>query len=250
VSIATACASSASAIVQAAELLRAGLCDVVLAGGADLASPLVLQGFGSLEALSDAISNPFSKNRKGINMGEAAAFFLVSREALDDTHIRLLGWGESADAYQQTAPAPDGGGAALAMRRALASAGLEPGAIVYVNLHGTGTGLNDSMEAKAMQQVYGTCIPPCSSTKPIHGHTLGAAGALEAAICWEMLYTCSTKGAIQIPPQRWDGEADPDFPQLPLVKQNAILSQPGACMSNSFAFGGCNASLILGVEND
>jgi 3-oxoacyl-[acyl-carrier-protein] synthase-1 len=136
------------------------------------------------------------------------------------------------------------------MRRALACAGLESGAIAYVNLHGTGTGLNDSMEAKAMQQVYGTCIPPCSSTKPVHGHTLGAAGVLEAAICWEIVYTCIITGRAVLPPQCWDGQADPDFPPLPLVKQNAIIEKLGACMSNSFAFGGCNASLILGVEND
>ena len=234
--VATACASGASAIVRGAELIRAGLCDAVIAGGADVVSETVFMGFHALEALSDSPSIPFSKNRKGINLGEGAAFFLL--DCNENGGVELLGAGESGDAYHMTAPGTDGTGPAKAMKAALLDAGMEPSQIGYVNLHGTGTELNDRAEAFAMQAVFGERQPPASSTKPIMGHTLGAAGALEAAVCWMAL--TEKKG---LPLHCWDGEGDEKLPFLPVVRGGG---QPSNCMSNNFAFGGCNVSLIMG----
>jgi 3-oxoacyl-[acyl-carrier-protein] synthase-1 len=235
--IATACASGASAVIRGAELIRAGLCEAVIAGGADIVSPTVLAGFHALEAVSDSLTNPFSKNRKGINLGEGAAFFIL--DSAENSAVELLGAGESADACHMTAPDTDGTGAAKAMKTALADAGLEPGDIGYINLHGTGTELNDRAEALAMKAVFGEA-PPISSTKPITGHTLGAAGALEAAICWMVL--AERRG---LPVHCWDGVRDEEIPVFP---GGAGQKTPGKCMSNSFAFGGCNVSLILGKK--
>jgi 3-oxoacyl-[acyl-carrier-protein] synthase-1 len=240
--IATACASGASAIIRGAELIRAGVCGAVIAGGADIVSPTVFAGFHALEAISDSLTNPFSKNRKGINLGEGAAFFLLDSEK--NSAVELLGEGESADANHMTAPGADGAGPAKAMRAALADAGLTPEQIGYINLHGTGTELNDKAEALAMKTVFDE-MPPISSTKPITGHTLGAAGALEAAICWMTL--TEKKG---LPLHCWDGVRDEEIPVFPGgdVPTSGGVSQkaPAICMSNSFAFGGCNVSLILG----
>jgi 3-oxoacyl-[acyl-carrier-protein] synthase-1 len=239
--IATACASSATAIVRGAELMRAGLCSAVIAGGADIVSDTALTGFSSLEAVSDSLCNPFSKNRKGINLGEGAAFFLLDFAKTVDG-IELLGTGESADAYHMTAPGEDGAGPARAMKAAILDAGIRPEDIGYVNLHGTGTLHNDKPEALAMTAVFdppsATGCPPSSSTKPITGHTLGAAGAIEAAICRMIL--SERKG---LPVHCWDGARDEEFPALPLDIRDGT---PSICMSNSFAFGGCNVSLIIG----
>ncbi|GHV74030.1 beta-ketoacyl-[acyl-carrier-protein] synthase II [Spirochaetia bacterium] len=251
--LATACASSAGAIIHAAQLIRAGLCDAVIAGGADIASETALLGFASLEAVSDSVSNPFSKNRRGITLGEGAAFFVLSKEPLggaDGSGIELLGYGESADAFHMTAPRADGSGAIRAMREALSKAGKKPNDVDYVNLHGTGTVLNDGMEAAAMAAVFSECAPLVSSTKPITGHTLGAAGALELALCWMAL----AEGKGRAPLHCWDGVPDGELPPLHFVrKENGAFKENGAqklriCMSNSFAFGGCNTSLIVGRE--
>ncbi|MDR0502306.1 MAG: 3-oxoacyl-ACP synthase [Treponema sp.] len=238
--IATACASGASAIMRGAELIKSGYCDAVIAGGADIVSQTVFTGFHALEAVSNSLTNPFSKNRKGINLGEGAAFFLLSSEKISD--VELLGAGESCDAYHMTAPGIDGQGPANAMKAALLDAALDSEKIEYINLHGTGTDLNDKAESLAMKSVFKTDAPS-SSTKPITGHTLGAAGALEAAICWMTL--TEKKG---LPAHCWDGVKDEQAPFLPAVKGNA--NKPSVCMSNSFAFGGCNVSLILGNNND
>ena len=239
--IATACASGASAIVRGAELIRAGLCDAVIAGGADIVSDTVFLGFHALEALSDSFTNPFSKNRKGINLGEGAAFFLLGSSG----PVALLGAGESSDAFHITAPGPDGAGPVKAMKAALVDAGISPAQISYVNLHGTGTELNDKAEALAMREVFGEAPPAAGSTKPVTGHTLGAAGALEAAICWMAL--TAKKG---LPPHCWDGQGDEQLPFLPAVPDSGAPSIPSICMSNNFAFGGCNVSLVLGKRND
>jgi 3-oxoacyl-[acyl-carrier-protein] synthase-1 len=243
--IATACASSAGAIVKGAQLIESGLVDAVIAGGADLASETVLMGFAALEAVSDTICNPFSRNRKGITLGEGAAFFVLQKDELRQTQtgvpadIELLGWGESADAHHMTAPRPDGRGAKAAMLEALNMAKISPGDVGYINLHGTGTLLNDSMEALAIQAVFADTAPPVSSTKPVTGHTLGAAGALELALCRMAL----TEGGL--PTHCWDGELDEEIPRLNFVAPNTNV-KPKICMSNSFAFGGCNTSLIIG----
>lgn len=237
----TACSSSAVAIIKAAQLIKAGICDAVIAGGLDIASDTALMGFGSLEAISPEPTNPFSKNRKGITLGEAAAFFLLCREDLDNTGIILAGYGESADAYHMTSPDPEGKGAAAAMEGALKSAGLTASEIGYLNLHGTGTKFNDSMEAKAVDKIFGDYKVPCSSTKGSTGHTLGAAAALELAICFESL------NSSLLPAQNWDGIRDEEMPALNFVSGPEKL-QHSVCMSNSFAFGGANASLIIKKE--
>jgi 3-oxoacyl-[acyl-carrier-protein] synthase-1 len=234
--VATACASSAGAIVKGAQLIESGLVDAVISGGADLASETVLLGFAALEAVSDQICNPFSKNRKGITLGEGAAFFVLQNGSAD---IELLGWGESADAHHMTAPRPDGSGARAAMEEALTMAQISPDDVDYINLHGTGTPLNDIMEARAVYAVFADEAPPLSSTKPITGHTLGAAGALELALCRMAL----TEGAL--PAHCWDGQLDEEIPRFNFVAPN-ISAKPKICMSNSFAFGGCNTSLIIG----
>jgi 3-oxoacyl-[acyl-carrier-protein] synthase-1 len=243
--VATACASGAGAIIKGAELIRSGLCDAVLAGGVDLASETVLRGFHSLEAVSENLSNPFSKNRRGINPGEGAAFFVLSREPLrqEGKHVFLQGVGESADAYHITSPRPDGTGAIQAMEAALSNAGLEAADIGYLNLHGTGTIQNDAMEALAVAAVFGGAIPPLSSTKPVIGHTFGAAGALELALCWLVLQ----KGGEALPIHCWDGVQDENLPVLNFVAPGSAAPGIRFCMSNSFAFGGCNNSLIIGA---
>ena len=236
----TACSSSASALVKARELILAGVCDAVVAGGVDVASDTVLLGFDSLEAVSHEKTNPFSKNRNGINLGEGASVFVLSRDDIDGTGIVLAGAGESSDASHMTAPLADGTGAAQAMKVALESAGISAADVDYVNLHGTGTKLNDSMEAAGVRLVFGDYCVPASSTKPMTGHTLGAAGSLELAVCF-----CAIKHQI-LPLHVWDGVFDEKIPPLNLVSSSQAHSRDiQCCMSNSFAFGGCNVSLIV-----
>lgn len=239
----TACSSSAGAIIKAAELIKSGLCDAAVAGGIDIASDTTLDGFASLEAISEKITNPFSKNRSGITLGDGAAFFVLSKEPLDESvpEICLLGYGESCDAHHMTSPDPSGIGAKKAMEKALSSANIKPEEVDYVNLHGTGTKFNDSMEAKAVDAVFGAYKVPCSTTKPITGHTLGAAGALELAVCFAAL----TNNVL--PPQIWDGVFDEEMPKLNFVNKNNNLNQGKVkiCISNSFAFGGANACLVI-----
>lgn len=237
----TACSSSASAIIKAKELIRAGVCDAVIAGGVDVASDTVLLGFDSLEAVSHGLTNPFSKNRDGINLGEGACVFVLSRDDLDETGIILAGAGESSDASHMTAPLADGTGAAQAMEAAMQEARLTADKIDYVNLHGTGTHLNDSMEGKGIDLVFGDYKVPASSTKTMTGHTLGAAGSLELAACF---YAIKSQ---KLPVHIWDGEQDDEIPQLNLVTADNVSrgQKISCCMSNSFAFGGCNVSLIV-----
>lgn len=252
----TACSSSTGAIVKAAELLCAGACDAVVAGGVDIASDTVLMGFDALEAVSAEITNPFSKNRHGITLGEGAAFFVMTREPLEKTEnvppVQLLGYGESADAYHMTSPEPSGDGAARAMKKSLESAGIKAAAVDYINLHGTGTKFNDSMEAKAVNTVFGKNAADvlCSTTKPLTGHTLGAAGAIEAAICFLTLVNNAgkTAGYIRLPVQVWDGVQDEELPPLNFVNSaECTAGKVRVCMTNSFAFGGANTSLIFGL---
>ncbi|WP_010322053.1 beta-ketoacyl-[acyl-carrier-protein] synthase family protein [Marinobacterium stanieri] len=234
--ISTACSSGAKALASARRLLRAGLCDAVIAGGVDTLCHLTVQGFSALEAVSDSPCVPFSCNRKGINIGEGAGLFLVSREPGE---VELAGVGESSDAHHISAPDPSGAGAVRCMQAALRDAGITPGVVDYVNLHGTATALNDQMEARALAQVFGEAGVPCSSTKPFTGHTLGAAGAVEAAICWLALQ----QGGV--PLHVWDGQADPDLPALDLITASQPNTELACALSNSFAFGGNNISLIL-----
>ncbi|QNH06168.1 beta-ketoacyl-[acyl-carrier-protein] synthase family protein [Pseudomonas sp. B11D7D] len=238
----TACTSSARALLSAQRLLRMGLCDAVICGGVDSLCRLTLNGFSSLEAVSAEPCNPCSVNRNGINIGEAAALFLMTREPAP---ILFCGGGATSDAHHISAPHPEGLGARRAMEKALASAGLTPDRIDYLNLHGTATRHNDAMESKAVHALFPDGLP-CSSSKPMTGHTLGAAGALEAAFCWLTLSEHNRDGLL--PPHLWDGQRDPELAPLELVQSGARLlrTQGRHLMSNSFAFGGNNVALILG----
>ncbi|MEX3775122.1 beta-ketoacyl-[acyl-carrier-protein] synthase family protein [Pseudomonas sp. MYb118] len=243
--ISTACTSSARALMSAQRLLDLGVCDAVLCGGVDTLCKLTLNGFSALEAVSAQRCNPFSVNRNGINIGEAAALFLMTRQANDTPSIALLGSGASSDAHHISAPEPTGRGALQAMRKALARAHLQPEQISYLNLHGTATPHNDAMESQAVTTLFTQGVP-CSSTKPMTGHTLGAAGALEAAFCW--LSLCADNHRQALPPHVWDGQQDPELPALKWVTPTDQLTSiaPRYLMSNSFAFGGNNVSLIIG----
>lgn len=237
--ISTACTSSANAALSARRMLRSGLCDAVVFGGVDTLCELTLQGFGALEAQSAGFNRPFVAARDGINIGEAAAIFLMSREAVG---VRLAGGAGSSDAYHISAPHPEGEGAWRAMHGALRDAGLRPGEIDYLNLHGTGTPHNDSMESKAVNRLFGRAVP-CSSTKACTGHTLGAAGALELGICWLLL---QMDRGWRLPPDLYRAQRDPELPPIGLAEDLAgAAAPPRYCQSNSFAFGGSNASLIL-----
>jgi len=240
--ISTACTSSARALMSARRLLQLGICDAVLCGGVDTLARLPIHGFHALEAMDDARCEPFSRNRCGINIGEAAALFLMTREA---GPVQLLGSGASADAHHMSSPDPSGLGAQHAMQAALTQAGLDATQIDYLNLHGTATEHNDRMESRAVAGVFPHGVR-CSSTKSLTGHTLAAAGALEAAFCW--LSLTDDRAARRLPPQVWDGAADPELPPLSFtgVGDHLPTAGPRRLMSNSFAFGGNNACLILG----
>lgn len=239
----SACASSAKAMASAARLIRMGVCDAVLTGGVDSLCAFTVAGFTALESVSSARCNPLSINRNGINIGEGAALFLMSREPAT---VSLRGWGESADGYHMSAPDPTGAGARLAMESAMARAGVTPDFIDYVNLHGTATVQNDAMESGVIHALFGDAVA-ISSTKPFTGHTLGAAGAIEAGLCWLAMQDENPSG--KIPPHLWDGEADPALPVLNIANPGTSLGRPLRwCLSNSFAFGGANASLVLARE--
>jgi 3-oxoacyl-[acyl-carrier-protein] synthase I len=242
--IATACASSAKALASGRRLIRAGYADAAIVGGCDTLCRTTVGGFSVLEAMSQGLCNPFSANRDGIVIGEAAAVFLMTREPAE---VLLLGVGESSDAHHVSAPDPEGRGAASAMRMALDDAGLRADRIVYVNLHGTGTLQNDLMEGRVVHALFGRTTA-CSSTKPITGHTLGAAGACEAAFLWLAL-SRTWNSERRLPPHVWDGVADPAIPPLALVQPEerfAGIARGEAMLSNSFAFGGSNVALVLG----
>lgn len=239
--ISTACTSSAKAFVSARRLLQLHLCDAVLVGGVDSLCELTVQGFASLESTSSVRSNPMSRNRNGINVGEGAAVFLMSR---DEGAVVLAGAGESSDAHHISAPDPHGAGGEIALRAALADAGLVPADIGYVNLHATATRKNDDMEAHLMARVFPAGVA-ASGTKPLTGHQLGAAGATELGLAWLTL----AHDDVALPRHLWDGEADPALPPLDLVESERYLPRTAGAqyvMSNSFAFGGSNVSLILG----
>jgi 3-oxoacyl-[acyl-carrier-protein] synthase-1 len=236
--LSSACSSSAKVLASARGLIQTGLCDAVLVGGTDSLCELTLNGFASLEAISDVRTNPFSRFRRGINIGEGSAIFLMSREPVGP---RLSGVGESSDAYHMASPDPSGAGASSAMRAALVDAQLLPGQIQYINLHGTGTTANDLMESRAVYAVFGDEVL-CSSTKPLTGHTLGASGATEAALCW---LTLSGKDRHVVVPHIFDGEPDPGLSAIRLCSSSASPLEIKHILSNSFAFGGNNVSVIL-----
>ncbi len=236
-SLSSACTSGGKALASAARLLSLDVCDAVIAGGVDSLCRMTVAGFSALTVTADGPCNPFSRNRQGINIGEGAAVFLVTRET---GPVQLSAWGETSDAHHISSPDPEGRGAAEAMRQALHAAAMSAADIDYINLHGTGTGQNDLMESLAVNRVFGDDVP-CSSTKPLTGHTLGAAGALEALFCWLALQ----RDDGRLPPHIWDGVTDPELAPLGGLGRLAADGRPRHIMSNSFAFGGNNLALIL-----
>jgi 3-oxoacyl-[acyl-carrier-protein] synthase-1 len=240
--LSTACSSGARALASARSLLAMGVADAVVCGATDTICGLTCNGFSSLGLIGDERTNPCSANRAGITLGEAGAFFLVLRE---EGGVQLTGVGESSEAHHMSAPDPDGSGALAAMRGALDDAGLAPDDIAYLNIHGTGTPANDAMECRAIDQLFGDRVP-ASSTKPLTGHTLGAAGATEAAFCWQILENAQA-GELVLPPHRWDGIADPALPRLDFIAEGRRVAAREVLhvMSNSFGFGGNNCTLVL-----
>jgi 3-oxoacyl-[acyl-carrier-protein] synthase-1 len=240
--ISTACSSGARALASARSLLELGLADAVIAGATDTLCGLTANGFTALQVIAEGITNPCSRNRQGITLGEGTAIFLVTRES---GGVQLRGVGESSEAHHMSAPDPRGDGAEAAMRAALDDAELAPDAIVHLSLHGTGTQLNDAMECSAIARTFPS-PPPCSSPKPLVGHTLGAAGAVEAGFCWLQLRERQPDG-LAVVPHVYDGEWDPELPALPLAGKGMQVPV-GAVMTNSFGFGGNNCSLVLAGE--
>lgn len=235
--VSTACSSSAKVFAAAARLIEAGWVDAAVVGGVDSLCLTTLYGFNSLELLSPEICRPWDARRQGLSLGEGAAYALLERRA-DASAGWLLGCGETSDGYHMSSPHPEGAGATAAMRLALDDAGLSPQQIDYINLHGTATPNNDAAEDLAVSAVFGTSTPPCSSTKGATGHTLGAAGAVEAAICLLAL----EQGLIPAGLHR--EQPDPALTaNYQVENRHAPLRH---VLSNSFGFGGSNASLVLG----
>lgn len=237
--VSSACSSSAKVFSSARRMLAAGFIDAAVVGGVDSLCLTTLYGFNSLGLLSGQACRPFDANRNGISIGEAAAFALLERlpEHLDADAVLLLGVGESSDAYHISSPHPEGLGARMAMQDALKMAGLRPADIDYINLHGTATQSNDDAEGKAVLALFGSQTP-CSSTKGATGHTLGAAGGLEAVICALALQNDLLPAGLNTE------QLDPKL-NLNYLMNN--LEQPiSHVLSNSFGFGGTNCSLVFG----
>lgn len=237
--ISTACSSSAKVFAAAARQLALGTIDAAIVGGVDTLCLTTLYGFASLQLTSKNPCRPYDATRDGISIGEGAAFALLERPASPAAGtVMLLGVGESSDAYHMSSPHPEGLGARLAMEAALRSAGLTPGDIGYINLHGTATPANDAAEGKAVAALFGDRVPG-NSTKGATGHTLGAAGAIEALVC-AMALTDS-----RVPGSPGTGALDPS---IPIRYQRHGEDRPlRHALSNSFGFGGSNCSLVFGV---
>ena len=279
--VSTACTSGVKAFSTARKLLENGVCKAVIVGGVDTLASMPSYGFRALEVLSHEKTNPFSKNRNGISLGEGGALFVVMKAAeqlgseaetdldakmprgiearqssspkTDRTSIptykipscpvvSLLGIGETSDAYHAATPDPDGVQAVKAIQEALDDANLKPEDIDYINLHGTGTISNDLMEANAIYKVFGDKVP-ASSTKPLTGHCLGAAASIEAFICYQIL-----KGERNLPIHKFDGEYDETLPKINLVTKNTPQKDVKICLSTSFGFGGTNAVVVLATK--
>ncbi len=239
ITVSTACSSSAKVFADAAQLMETGVCDAAVVGGADSLCLLTLYGFKSLDLVAEGPCRPNDAERAGISIGEAAGFALLehSDKAHDGTAALLLGYGESADAHHMSAPHPEGLGAELAMRKALERAGLTPDRVDYINQHGTGSRQNDQSEDTAIARVFGDGMR-CSSTKGATGHTLGAAGILEIAICCLAMRGGFVPGNVNLE------RLDPEFRCR--VEAETTPGEVRYALTNSFGFGGSNCSILLG----
>lgn len=235
IAISTACSSSAKVFASAYRAMATGLCDAAIVGGVDSLCLTTLYGFHSLQLVSPDKCKPFDRERSGISIGEAGGFALL--EKTEDARLMLLGYGESGDAYHMSSPHPEGEGALQAMQMALAKAGLASDSIDYINLHGTGTMANDAAESKAVAQLFGERTW-ASSTKGWTGHTLGAAGIVEAAFGLLSITHNLVPASLHLQ------QPDPD---MHIALPRAAVQQPvRKVLSNSFGFGGSNCSLVLG----
>ncbi|WP_339610664.1 beta-ketoacyl-[acyl-carrier-protein] synthase family protein [uncultured Planktosalinus sp.] len=240
--ISTACSSAANAIMMGARLIKAGKLERVIVGGADALSIFTINGFNSLMILTDDVNTPFDDNRKGLNLGEAAAYIVLESESQVKNNNKkvlayLSGYGNANDAFHQTASSENGEGATLAMKKAFEVSGLELTDIDYINAHGTATPNNDLSEGRAIQNVFGKNVPVFSSTKPFTGHTLAAAASVEAvysilALKHDMVFPNKN---FKTPMKEFD-----------LIPQTSLLEKPvHHVLSNSFGFGGNCSTLIF-----
>lgn len=237
--VSTACSSSGKVLACAQRLIMSGICDAVLVGGSDSLCQTTLRGFGSLEVVSSQPCRPFCAERNGLNIGEGAALLLVEREATDGAkaQAKLLGVGESSDAWHMSHPHPEGVGAIAAMRQALDQAGLTPSDVDHVNAHGTGTNANDEVEGKAIQSLLGSGVPVVS-TKAYTGHMLGAGGASEAIFAIAAIQRGVVPMALRAHPL--DSAFSIFVPEAPVARDLNVV------LSNSFAFGGSNVCVAIG----
>jgi 3-oxoacyl-[acyl-carrier-protein] synthase I len=234
--VSTACSSSAKVFASAARYIEAGIVDAAVVGGVDSLCLTTMHGFSSLQLVSDEPCRPFDAARKGMSIGEAAGYALVEKMA--PQKLALLGYGESSDAYHMSTPQPEGEGALGAMRQALSRAGLQPADIDYVNAHGTATPANDRAEDRALVRLFGKRVP-VSSTKGFTGHTLGAAGILEAIVCFLALEHAFVPATLN------SSAVEPGLESMILLENRAARVK--RALSNSFGFGGSNCSLVFGA---
>lgn len=243
--ISNACVSSASAIIRGDELIKSGVCDVAVVGGADVVVDSVFLGFSSLDAVDKNKTIPFSKNRRGINLGEGASLFILAKENYMNiaNPIKLKGYYENSDAFHMTSPNTDGIIASKCIEESVKSAGLKISDIDYINLHGTGTELNDKMESQALK-ILGAENIYASSNKTIFGHTLSAASAMELMVSFLALSDINEDKIL--PRHIYDGEYDDSINKIKLVEGKVHAEKLENIVNTSFAFGGSNASLVIG----
>lgn len=236
-SVSTACSSGIKAFSIAQDLLNSGFAKAVIVAGVDSLAKVPIFGFNSLEVLSPQATNPMSKNRAGINIGETVAVFVVANEGGE---IEITGIGETTDIYHNTTPDPEAKEEILAIKKALENSNLTPEDIDYINMHGTGTVANDLMEARAISEIFGNSTYT-SSTKPLTGHCLGGASSIETALCCKLL----EQNNKQVFPHIFDNQYDETLPKIKLAQKNTKLDRLKTCMNLSFGFGGTNAVMIL-----
>jgi 3-oxoacyl-[acyl-carrier-protein] synthase-1 len=241
--ISTACSSSANSLMFGARLIKNNILDRVIAGGTDAVTKFTLNGFNSLMILDKDGCKPFDEHRNGLTLGEGAGFLVLeSEEAVQKTGKKVLaeltGYGNACDAYHQTASSPEGNGAFLAMKKAIGLSGLLPDAIDYINVHGTGTQNNDLSEGTAMERIFGSNVPPFSSTKAFTGHTLGAAGGIEAVIS-----VLSINHQLIFPNLNFSRQ----MKELQFKPVTRLMTHVNIrnVLSNSFGFGGNNTALVI-----
>ena len=245
--VSTACSSATNAIITAANMLRCGLADIVVAGGTECLTKFHLNGFNALMILDHEQCRPFDRDRAGLNLGEGAAYLVLeSAKSIQQRGVtplaRLSGYGNACDAFHQTASSPDGDGAYCAMQEALQTAGLTPADIDYINAHGTGTINNDASESHAIQRLFGSNLPPVSSTKSYTGHTTSASGSIEAVFCLLAL-----RHQFLPPNINWHNPMEDGI--IPITQYPSRNTQHPSpithILSNAFGFGGNDSSIIL-----